>query len=378
MQPLAGRRVLDLGIITAGAGASAVLADMGADVIKIESSQYRDPFRRWPGHALEDGDSPFFRSTNRAKRSLGLNLKAPGAAAVFLRLVANSDVVVENFRRGVLERLGIGFAKLAVANPRIVLASISSQGETGPVADHVSFGSTLEAMGGLSWATGYVDGPPIITGRELNYPDQIATVFGAGMVAAALCGGVDEAVHLDLSQRELTTYLSGDLFGGAIDAPARIGNADPLYVLQATAVADDGKWIAVSVRHDQASLLASIVGSSSEAAFENWLAHRPSAAAVAALNNVGIAADLVRAGDQLLGDDRVWSSALGEDQSGMLVKGSPFLIGDDDPGRYADARPLGGDTRAILRDVGGYDDAAIEELAATGIVEGVDRAAVAA
>lgn len=368
MRPLAGRRVLDLGIITAGAGASAILADMGADVIKVESSRYQDPFRRWPGHALEDGDSPFFRCTNRGKRSLGLNLKAPGATEVFLRLVTSCDVVVENFRRGVLDRLGIGFAALAAANPRIILASISSQGETGPVADHVSFGSTLEAMGGLSWATGYDGGGPVITGRELNYPDQVATVFGAGMVAAAIYAKATEAVHLDLSQRELTTYLCGDLFPLG-DGVARIGNRDPLYALQACVQGSDGRWLAVSVEACQMSAVAVLAGASTIEALSRWASARPVEAAASVLQAAGIAAALVRNGDELLDAGRIWRSGLGQDSRDFLVKGSPFLIGSAHKPVYSEARRLGADTSAVLQELGGYSESEIEQLEMQGIVE---------
>src|SRR4029077_20341506 len=136
---------------------SAILADLGADVIKIESPIYQDPFRRWDGEQLDGGHPelpPFFRMTNRGKRNLGLNLKTKEGRDVFLRLVRSSDVVVENFRRGVLEDLGLGYEALTAENPDIILASISSQGEDGPDSAYVSFGSTLEAMAGLAAITG--------------------------------------------------------------------------------------------------------------------------------------------------------------------------------------------------------------------------------
>ena len=173
MRNLTDCRVLDLGIITAGATTSAILADLGADVIKIESPTYRDPFRKWDGEQLDGGHPdlpPFFRMTNRGKRNLGLDLKSAEGREVFLDLVRSCDVVVENFSRGVLDRLGLGYEALKAANPDIILASISSQGEDGPDAAYVSFGSTLEAMSGLAALTGYADGPPVVSGKDLNYP----------------------------------------------------------------------------------------------------------------------------------------------------------------------------------------------------------------
>ena len=115
MRPLTECRVLDLGIITAGAATSAILADLGADVIKIESPTYSDPFRNWDGEQLDGGHPdlpPYFRMTNRGKRNLGLDLKSAEGRKVFLDLVRSCDVVVENFSRGVLDRLGLGYEAL--------------------------------------------------------------------------------------------------------------------------------------------------------------------------------------------------------------------------------------------------------------------------
>ncbi len=214
--PLAGCRVLDLGIITAGAATAALLADMGAEVIKVESPTYRDPFRGWAGGPVAEpgGMPPLFRATNRNKAAVSLDLKHADGRAAFLRLVAHSDVVVENFRRGVLARLCLGYATLREANADIVLASVSSQGETGPDAAYVSFGSTLEAVGGMAWLTGYADDAPAISGRDVNYPDQVAAIFAAGMIATAWGARRNGApgCHLDLSQRELTSFLVGEAF----------------------------------------------------------------------------------------------------------------------------------------------------------------------
>jgi crotonobetainyl-CoA:carnitine CoA-transferase CaiB-like acyl-CoA transferase len=244
--PLAGCRVLDLGIITAGAATSAMLADLGAEVIKVESPGYHDPFRRWSGPGAA-GDSPFFRFTNRNKQGIGIDIKRPEGRAVFMRLVARSDVVVENFRRGVLGKLGIDYPQLRAVRPSIILASLSSHGEFGPDADRVSFGTTLEAMSGLAAETGYAGGTPTVSGRDLNYPDQVVAIFAAGMVVTAwhaAQGG--EGVHLDLSQRELTSFLLGERFVQGASGEPR-GNADPLYALQDCFAVRDGEWIAVSV-----------------------------------------------------------------------------------------------------------------------------------
>ena len=246
--PLAGIRVVDLGWITAGAASSTLLLDMGADVIKIEGPGAPDPFRNWDGaDASTDwwNRSPFFNFTNRGKRSLCLDLKDERGRAALLRLLEGADVLVENFRRGVMAFFGLDPAMLRRRFPRLVVASISSQGETGPDRDMVSFGSTLEATAGLAALTGAGEAP-VITGRNVNYPDQVVCLFAAGAVVAALLerDRTGQGAHLDLSQRELTSFLLGEeLIAAAAGAPSpRRGNMDPAEPEARLLPDDNGGW----------------------------------------------------------------------------------------------------------------------------------------
>ena len=187
--PLTGVRVLDFGLLTAGANTSAMLADLGADVLKIESGAYLDPFRVVGKMDDDEGwwnRSPQFRFTNRNKRGLALNLKDPEGQRIIRELAAHCDVVVENFRRGVLDRAGLGYEALKAINPRIVFAAISSQGDTGPERMNVSFGSTLDATSGIASLTGYEGEEPRISGMDVNYPDQIVSLFATGIVITAV------------------------------------------------------------------------------------------------------------------------------------------------------------------------------------------------
>jgi crotonobetainyl-CoA:carnitine CoA-transferase CaiB-like acyl-CoA transferase len=374
--PLAGCRVLDLGIITAGAATSAMLADLGAEVIKVESPGYHDPFRRWsgPGGA---GDSPFFRFTNRNKQGIGIDIKRPEGRAVFMRLVARSDVVVENFRRGVLAKLGIDYPQLRAARPSIILASLSSHGEFGPDADRVSFGTTLEAMSGLAAETGYAGGMPTVSGRDLNYPDQVVAIFAAGMVATAwpsARGG--QGVHLDLSQRELTSFMLGERFVlGASGEPR--GNADPLYALQDCFAARDDAWIAVSVEPRQLSSLAALLADSAAGPVQErlaqWMATRTAEEAVKALAALGIAAAPVRDGHAAAqGRGVAWWEAVGNLPDGSLAKGFPFQF-EDEPMRLTRPAPaMGQDTAQVLQEVGGYTPQEIAALRKDGVIECAD------
>lgn len=153
---------------------------MGADVVKVEGPGAPDHFRNWDG--AEPGTdwwnrSPFFNFTNRGKRALCIDLKDPRGREAVLRLLDGADVLVENCRRGVMASFGLAPTMLRERFPRLVIGSISSQGETGPDRDMVSFGSTLEATAGLAALTGAGEAP-VITGRDVNYPDQVVCLQG--------------------------------------------------------------------------------------------------------------------------------------------------------------------------------------------------------
>ena len=231
--PLSGVRVLDLGVLTAGAGTSSLLADLGAEVVKIESATRPDMFRFWAG----SDDSPHFHFSNRSKLGVDLNLKETDGRAAFLELVAGADAVIENFRRGVLERLDLGFDALRTVNPRIVLGSISGQGLEGPRSDHTTFGSTLEAASGFSALTTGADGIPTISGPNLNFPDQTVCLFAGAVLAAAITKSrsTEAAMHLDISQRDVAVYACGPV----IEQAAR-GIAATAYAAHR---AGDGRWV---------------------------------------------------------------------------------------------------------------------------------------
>ncbi len=352
--PLSGKLVLDLGIFTAGSVTSTLLADLGATVIKVESESYSDPFRIWPGI---QGDSPLFTFNNRNKLGLNLDLKTDDGRAKFLELVAQADVVVENFRRGVLERLGIDYPALKAANPRIVLASVSGQGASGPGSGHVSFGSTLEAIGGVAALTGYPGEGCYISGRNLNYPDQIVCLYGAGAVMAALikvqatgCG-----LHIDVSQREVTTLAVGEvvaaasLYGSEPDFP---GNADLNAVLQDIYAVQDG-WLCVTVvSATQAERVASLVVCASDdlsAEIPRWLANLESADAIAKLRASGVAAFKANTGAEAAEEPAIQSgTAFAETGSGAMVKGFPFQFEATPLTIYEESPRMGEHTEHIL------------------------------
>ncbi|WIM12154.1 CoA transferase [Enhydrobacter sp.] len=362
-RPLSGIRVLDFGLLTAGANSSAMLADLGADVLKIESGAYLDPFRIVGKPDNENGwwnRSPQFRFTNRNKRGLALNLKEPMGQRVVRELAAHCDVVVENFRRGVLDRAGLGYKELSAVNPRIVFAAISSQGDSGPERMNVSFGSTLDATSGIAALTGYEGEEPRISGMDVNYPDQIVSLFAAGMVITALMEArrSGKGCFLDFSQREVASFTLGEEIVAAASDPARIadrhGNTVEGIAQQDTYRCRDGRWIAVTAASERPEL-------------STFCAERTSATVVAELQALGVAAAPCNDGNDLLRDKTLAGVTLVRDENGRLVKGLPYRLDGKGVTIERTAPDLGQHTEEVLRDLLGYDDAMLEELARAGV-----------
>jgi formyl-CoA transferase len=180
--PLDGVRVLELGSFIAGPFAGQLLGDYGADVIKVEAPGDGDPMRRWG--VTRDGDSLWWPTIARNKRSIELDLRTPEDREVVAKLAERCDVVLENFRPGTLERWGLGYEQLSARNPKLVLTHISGFGQTGPQAGQAGFGSVGEAMGGIRFTTGSPDRPPARAGISLG--DALAAMFGVMGTLSAL------------------------------------------------------------------------------------------------------------------------------------------------------------------------------------------------
>ena len=176
---LEGTKILELASYVTGPFAAMLLADLGASVIKVEAPGQGDPFRGW-GKA---GYSPTFCSMNRNKRSLTLNLQAPEGRAVFLRLAGDADVVIENMRAGVVDRLGIGYEAVRGVNPRIVYCSISGFGQDGPYRDRPGYDTIGQAMGGLLSLLTDLSAP---RGVGISIADHVTGIFACYGVLGAL------------------------------------------------------------------------------------------------------------------------------------------------------------------------------------------------
>jgi formyl-CoA transferase len=172
--PLKGVKVLELGTLIAGPYAASVLAQFGADVIKVEPPGSGDPLRKW--RKLHEGTSLWWYSQSRNKRSLTLDLKSSEGQQIVRELVRDADIVIENFRPGLLEEWGLGWADLSAINPSLVMVRISGYGQTGPYSDRPGFAAIAESMGGLRNLIGYPDRPPVRTGVSIG--DTLAGLYG--------------------------------------------------------------------------------------------------------------------------------------------------------------------------------------------------------
>ena len=226
-----GIRVLDLTRVLAGPFCSMILADMGAEVIKIEEPGKGDDTRSWP--PFVGGEATYFMSVNRNKKSVTLNLKAPAARKVFTDLVKMSDVVLENFRPGTMEKLGLGYATLGKLNKKLVYCAVSGFGESGPEGGRAGYDLIVQAESGLMDITGFADGPPVKMGTSIA--DLVAGMSAAHGVTLALLartkttrGQKVEIGMLD-AMAALLTYQAG-IYWGTGQKPGRRGNAHPSIV----------------------------------------------------------------------------------------------------------------------------------------------------
>lgn len=172
--PLEGVRVLELGTLIAGPYCASILAQFGAEVIKVESPKGGDPLRRW--RKLHNDTSLWWYSQSRNKKSLTLDLKATEAQDIVRKLVESTDILIENFRPGTLEKWGLGWEDLVKLNPRLIMVRVSGYGQTGPYSDRPGFAAVAESMGGLRYVAGYPDRPPVRVGVSIG--DTLASLYG--------------------------------------------------------------------------------------------------------------------------------------------------------------------------------------------------------
>lgn len=392
---LEGIRVLDLSRVVAGPFATAILADLGAEVIKIERPRTGDDYRHGP--APEGQTSLAFENINRGKRSITLDVGTPEGCDVFLRLVERADAVVENFRSGWMDAHGLGADVLRRRNPRLVVAALSGFGATGPRAGQASYDIVAQASGGLLAMTGFPDGPPVRGGGALA--DFVGGLYLAlGVVAGILDRErTGTARALDLSNQDAVFAITDSwatIAAGLGVQAERVGNQHSFSAPYDALEARDG-WVVVGTASNKLfRRLCAAIGRPELSSDERYKHHRARArhrtevnAIVGAWVGERTCDEVLRAlgpggadvpcakvarPDELLDDPQLRARGMIERHphpglGEIVLHGNPLRFSDADPRARPLAPTLGADTREVLAEVG-LDDAALARLAAAGVI----------
>ena len=391
---LSGIRVVDLSRVLAGPFCGMLLADLGADVIKVEDPGTGDESRTWPPH--KDGESAAYLVINRNKRDITLDLKAPEGVEVVRRLVADADVLIENFRTGTMESFDLGYDALAAINPRLVYCSVSAFGRTGPRKDAAGYEALMQAFSGIMSITGEPDGPPVRCG--VSFLDLTTGILCAFGVVNALLHrtqtGLGQRVDgslLDTAVALLNYHAEGYLLTGAVPRP--LGSGHPSLTPYRNFRCRDGQWLFIAGANDRFwQRLAPALGLDGmatdprfatniervkprrelEAALEAAIAGHDREPLLSLLEAAGVPATPVNTVDQVMRDpqttargmiQRVMHPRLGE----IPVVGTPLTFTRMQPGVRRAAPTQGQDTDHVLAEHG-YSADAIAALRAKKVI----------
>jgi len=375
--PLAGLTILDLTRVLSGPYCTMLAADMGARVIKIEHPERGDDTRAW-GPPFVGGESAYFLSVNRNKESVALDFKRPAARAALEGLAARADVIVENFRPGTLDAIGLGYRDLSARHPKLIYVSISGFGQTGPRRDEAGYDAIVQAEGGLMSVTGMPDGPPVRLGVAIA--DLAAGMFAfQGLLLALIARGrtgrgqlVD--VSLFDSVAALLTYQASRYFVSG-ETPGRTGNRhasiapydtfDTAGGVLVLAVGNDAQWQQFCQTAGLALLASDERYGTNAGRVRHYASLRPAIAGV--LRTRMVDEWLVRSIDEVLADPQIAARAMIETLD-HATAGTLHLLGvptklSDTPGIVHSPPPrLGEHTAQVLRGDLGLDEAAIASL----------------
>ncbi len=393
-RPLAGVRILDLTRVFSGPYCTMILAELGAEVTKVESPGMGDETREWPPF-IEEGRSGYFFALNRSKRSVAINLRDPRGQAALHRLAAQSDVVVENFTPGVTARLGGDYDTLKAVNPSLIYCSISGFGQTGPYRLRKAYDPVVQALGGVMGLTGHPDGPPAKVGVPTG--DIAPAMYGVMAVIAALFwrertgrGQFIDVGMLDCQVAWLTVQAA--IYLGTGKVPHRMGTEHPGRVPTAAFMTSDGRWVHIACNDSQWPTFCNVLGlpdmggnpdyakTRRRAELRHEIMPRLQAAILKrtarewdeVLNGAGIPCGIIYDMDEVFADPQVVAREMVQnfDFPGIgPVKGIRLPMRFDDLETGIKERPplLGEHTRPVLAEAG-YSDQEIQDLLQAGVV----------
>jgi crotonobetainyl-CoA:carnitine CoA-transferase CaiB-like acyl-CoA transferase len=381
--PLAGVKVLELGTLIAGPFAARMLAEFGADVIKVEDPDGGDPLRRW--RHLHQGTSLWWAVQARNKKSVALNLKDARACALARQLAVRADIVIENFRPGVLEKLGLGYGQLAEQNPATIMIRLSGYGQTGPMRERPGFGAIGEAMGGIRHVTGYADRPPVRIGLSIG--DSIAALHAVVGALMALrhrdaTGGagrgrgqmIDVALYESVFNMMESAVPEYDRFGVVRE---RTGTSLPGIVPSNTYTCQDGAAIVVGGNGDAIfkRLMAAVArpdlgddpqlahndgrvprAGEIDAAIQQWCSRHPIDRALAALEQAQVPASRIYSVADMFRDPQFAARAMIEEH--VLGDGTPLKV----PAIVPKLSETPGQTRWLGPALGQHTDEVLESI----------------
>jgi formyl-CoA transferase len=393
--PLAGIKVLELGTLIAGPLCSRMLADFGAEVIKIEAPEGGDQLRQW--RKMYEGTSLWWYTQARNKKSVTLNLRSPEGQEIVRKLAADADVVVENFRPGALEKWNIGWPQLSAINARLVMVRLSGFGQDGPYRDRPGFGVVAESMGGMRYVTGYPDRPPVRLGISIG--DSIAALHGVIGAMMALHqrnvnGGKGQYVDVALYEAVFNMMESlipeFDVLGFKRE---RAGNELPGITPSNTYATRDGKFVIIGANNDSIfKRLMTAMGRSDLAndptlatndgraprareldyAIETWTREHDLDALLDALERAEVPSGRVYDAEDIVNDPHYAARRMLEQWK--LPDGKPMKIPgivpklSDTPGETRWLGPKLGEHNAEVLTRLGYDEAQQEALKARGVI----------